>query len=201
MGKKETAEPQPLQRQLPVGFVVCVAQKENNSSKIFQRQKTVLLPYVVVLECLAINKLIYYQLCDNIMQFNWYCTFCICSGHMISGTKKKGEEKNQSSPYKPQEKKVPVSTSWCKKVVYRKLWEIHVLKIIQNFSVLMNQVPKEKIKVVIMPGNDSYLPPTSTQLKLGSCTYWLFKGLYTTAAPLLRTLQTIAQYTGNRVFQ
>lgn len=81
---------------------------------------------------------------------------------MISGTKKKGEEKNQSSPYKPQEKKVPVSTSWCKKVVYRKLWEIHVLKIIQNFSVLMNQVPKEKIKVVIMPGNDSYLPPTST---------------------------------------
>lgn len=37
MGKKETAEPQPLQRQLPVGFVVCVAQEENNLCEIFQR--------------------------------------------------------------------------------------------------------------------------------------------------------------------
>lgn len=47
MGKKETAEPQPLQRQLPVGFVVCVcvAQKENNSYKIFQKYQMVLLPY------------------------------------------------------------------------------------------------------------------------------------------------------------
>lgn len=49
MGKKETAEPQPLLRQLPVGFVVRVAQKENNSCKIFQRYQMVLLPYEVVL--------------------------------------------------------------------------------------------------------------------------------------------------------
>lgn len=37
--------------------------------------------------------------------------------------------------------------------------------------VLMNQVPREKINVVMMPSNDSYLPPTSTQLKLASYTY------------------------------
>lgn len=56
--------------------------------------------------------------------------------------KKKEEEKIRV--HHINHKKVSVSTSRRKKVVYRKLWEIHVLKITQNFSVLMNQVPKEK---------------------------------------------------------
>lgn len=59
MGKKETAEPQPPPRQLPVVFVVPVAQKENNS-EIFQRYQIFLLPSEVVLGKLAI----YICLCD-----------------------------------------------------------------------------------------------------------------------------------------
>lgn len=66
MGKKETAEPQPLQRQLPVAFVVCVAQEENNSCKLFQRQQTLLLPYEAALGWSAINRPIYYQLCHAV---------------------------------------------------------------------------------------------------------------------------------------
>jgi len=89
--------------------------------------------------------------------------------------------KNQNSPCKPQEKKVSVSTSRSKKVAQRKLWEILVLKITQNFSVLPNQVPREKINVVMMSSNDSCLPPTCLQLKLASYIYFVFKRVCTAA--------------------
>lgn len=83
--------------------------------------------------------------------------------------RKKGEEKIRVHHTNRKRRKYLFLPQDVKKVVYRKLWEIHVLKNTQNFSVLMNQVPKEKINVVMMPSNDSYLPPTSIELKL--CTY------------------------------
>lgn len=103
MGKKETAEPQPLPRQLPVGFVVCVWLRKRTIHRRYFR-------YIRWFCCpMSLGTLSYkYVFILSMMSSSLVCTVCsvfvtATSFQHFRGEEKRGRE-NQNSSRKPQKK-------------------------------------------------------------------------------------------------